>query len=66
METEINAEIREDHGVYNVYVEGHKFMPGTRDRAIAESQQRWEIDNSQVRIDVFLGLIDKAFKEMDK
>ena len=63
METDINVEIREDHGIYNVYFEGFKLMPGTRDRAIAESQQRWEIANVQVRADIYSHILDKAFKE---
>ena len=63
VQTNIETDVREDGGLFYVYILDRRIGRGSHSREASEALQRWVVSGLQDFVDVFADILDKAFKE---
>jgi hypothetical protein len=65
METEIDHDVREEGGLWYVFILDRRVGRGAVDKHAAEALNRWVGTAMQDIVDVFADVLDKAWKEQE-
>ena len=64
--TNIETDVREEDGLFYVFILDRPIGRGARSRDAAEALQRWLTSGLQDLMNAFTDVLDKAFKETGK
>ena len=65
METDIEHSVREEDGLWYVFILDRRVGRGARDKHAAEALNRWVSSAMQDIVDAFADIVEKAWKERE-